>query len=470
MVTVRKYATLPDLVRDAHQLGSAKADIRLQDAAPDIYETPELTDDASTAVASSTIRSDSRASSAASLDGEESAINRQRIDPNEARNNFSTTDDSEKASRGWIGTKRAGYKASGRRIPHGSLQHALPDSSDDDEESLERKLARLRQEVAEVKESFARRSGRAKLQDVAKRDEDSEPLKTLDSLNHALDSIETSPTLVEDDSSSLMFKRLDELSQLGASQIVPQPAEGAHTKNHTNHEPDPTLDHGEAHILSRVSDFDKRLRMLETALGMDTIPLPTQDRSASRAVLPVLDGLYRQISTLSMTETSLDKVSRQIRQMTQDSERLVEARKAAAVHRSSNQSTSERNRLASAKLTNRSTEDKEDLDKASKINALYGTLSTIESLSPLLPSVLDRLQSLRVIHADAALASEALSHVESRQAAMSEELKEWNDGLGKVESAMKLGETSMKENAAVVDGWVKDLERRLQTTKSASSI
>ncbi|KAL9018947.1 MAG: hypothetical protein Q9185_003781 [Variospora sp. 1 TL-2023] len=469
MVTVRKYATLPDLVRDVHQLGSAKADIRLQDAAPDIYETPELTDDASTAVASSTIRSDSRASSAADLDGEESAINRQRIDPNEARNNFSTNDDSEKASRGWIGAKRAGYKASGRRIPHGSLQHALPDSSDDDEESLERKLARLRQEVAEVKESFARRSGRAKLQDVAKRDEDSEPFKTLDSLDHALDSIETAPTLV-DDSSSLMIKRLDELFQPGASQIAPQPAEAAHTRNHTNHEPDPTLDHADAHILARVSDFDKRLRMLETALGMDSIPLPTQDRSASRAVLPVLDRLYRQISTLSMTEPSLDKVSRQIRQMTQDSERLVEARKAAAVHRSSNQSTSERNRLGSAKSTNRSTEDKEDVDKASKINALYGTLSTIESLSPLLPSVLDRLQSLRVIHADAALASEALSHVESRQAAMSEELKEWNDGLGKVESAMKLGETSMKENAAVVDGWVKDLERRLQMTNSATSI
>ncbi|KAL8959823.1 MAG: hypothetical protein Q9193_003373 [Seirophora villosa] len=456
MATVRKYAALPDL-----------------DAAPDIYETPELTDDASTAVGSSTIQSDSRASSAAGLDSEESAINRQRINPKEARSNFLTNEDSERASRGWIGSRRAGYKASGRRIPHGNFQHALADSSDDeDEESLERKFARLRREVAEVKESFARRSKEAKPQDAVRRDQDSEPIETLDSLSHVLESIETSPALDQDDPSSLLIKRLDELYQPNASQVTTQPAKGVHERSHTNQEADPALDYGEAHILSRVSDFDKRLRLLETALGMDLIPLPTQDRGASRAVLPTLDGLYRQISTLSMTETSLDKVGRQIRQMTQDSERLVEARKAAAAaaHRSSNQLTSERNRLASAKSTvDRSTEDKGDLDQASKINALYGTLATIESLSPLLPSVLDRLQSLRVIHADAALASEALSNVESRQVAMAEELKEWKDGLVKVESAMKVGERSMKENTAVVDGWVKDLERRVQMTKSATS-
>ncbi|KAI4114138.1 MAG: hypothetical protein LQ345_005035 [Seirophora villosa] len=456
MATVRKYAALPDL-----------------DAAPDIYETPELTDDASTAVGSSTIQSGSRASSAAGLDGEESAINRQRIDPKEARSNFLTNEDSERASRGWIGSRRAGYKASGRRIPDGNFQHALADSSDDeDEESLERKLARLRREVAEVKESFARRGKEAKPQDAARRDQDSEPIETLDSLSHVLESIETSPALDQDDPSSLLIKRLDELYQPNASQVTTQPAKGVHERSHTNPEADPALDYGEAHILSRVSDFDKRLRMLETALGMDLIPLPTQDRGASRAVLPTLDGLYRQISTLSMTETSLDKVGRQIRQMTQDSERLVEARKAAAAaaRRSSNPLTSERNRLASAKSTaDRSTEDKGDLDQASKINALYGTLATIESLSPLLPSVLDRLQSLRVIHADAALASEALSNVESRQGAMAEELKEWKDGLVKVESAMKVGERSMKENTAVVDGWVQDLERRVQMTKSATS-
>ncbi|KAL8935000.1 MAG: hypothetical protein Q9211_004936 [Gyalolechia sp. 1 TL-2023] len=152
--------------------------------------------------------------------------------------------------------------------------------------------------------------------------------------------------------------------------------------------------------------------------------------------------------------------------MTHDSEKLVEARKAAAAQIPLNQSSTDRDRASATKAASRSHGGKEDLDQTSKINALYGTLSTIDSLAPLLPSVLDRLRSLRAIHADAALASERLSQVESRQAAMAEELKEWKDGLGKVESAMQTGEELMMGNVAAIDGWVKDLETRLQTTNS----
>lgn len=191
---------------------------------------------------------------------------------------------------------------------------------------------------------------------------------------------------------------------------------------------------------------------------MDLIPLPTQDRSASGAVLPILDGLDRKISSISTTDSSLDQISRQIKQMTDDAQKLTEARKAAAAQLTSKQSTAERKRMSTTKSVGPAAEDSEDLDQTSKVNALYGTLPTIESLSPLLPSVLDRLRSLRIIHADAAKASDSLSEAESRQAAMAEELKEWREGLEKVELAMQHGETSMKENMGVVDGWVKELK------------
>lgn len=381
-----------------------------------------------------------------------------------------TSDDSEKASRGWIGSKRAGYRTSGRRIPNGSFKGYLTDSSEDeDEESLERKLARLRREVAEVKEAFAKRSEEAKSQDAAVGDQESEPMRTLDSLGHVLGNIEEPGVFGQDDSSNNLVKKLSRAYQKAESQAAITSAETDKDKDPANGSTQPPFDYDESHALSKISDFDKRLRLLETVLGMDSVPLPTQDRGASRAVLPVLDGLDRQVSTILMTESSLDKVSRQIRQMTQDSEKLVEARKAAAAHRPSNQSMSERNRLAALKAVDRSTEEKDGFDQASKVNALYGTLSTIESLSPLLPSVLDRLQSLRAIHADAALASEALSEVEGRQAAMANELKEWKDGLEKVESAMQIGERSMKENVEVVDDWVKELETRLRTTKPVNT-
>ncbi|KAL8755179.1 MAG: hypothetical protein Q9184_004873 [Pyrenodesmia sp. 2 TL-2023] len=450
MGTVRKYAALPDL-----------------DAAPDIYETPELIDDASTAVGSSTFRSDSRASSAAGVNEDDSAINRQRIDPNQARNSFLTSDENENPSRTWIGSKRAGYKTSNRRIVNGSLEAGLAQSSDDeDEESLERKLARLRREVAETKDAFAKRTEKVRPKVVATANEEREPFEVLESLDHILDSIEQPRTLNGDVSSSRLVNKLNRTYQPGESRASAKAVkESDHTADASNAAPG----YDDAHALSRIADFDKRLRLLETALGMDLIPLPTQDRSAGRAVLPILDSLDRQVSTISITDISLDKISRQIRQMTQDSEKLAEARKAAATHRPSDRPMIERSRQASSKAVDRATEDQDNLDQVSKINALYGTLSTIESLSPLLPSVLDRLQSLRAIHTDAALASETLSNVESRQASMAEELKEWKDGLQKVESAMQAGEQSLKENVGVLDMWVKELENRLQTSKPVNA-
>ncbi|KAL9002299.1 MAG: hypothetical protein Q9188_004756 [Gyalolechia gomerana] len=453
MTLGRKYATLPDY-----------------DVAPDIYETPELTDDASTVLGSSTLRSNSRASSTTGLDDEDTAIDRQRIDPNAARNSFLTTDVKEKASHGWIGRKRAGYKSTSRRVPNGDNEVGFADGSDtEDEESLERKIARLRREVSEVKEAFEKRSVEAqrKIEVVEKneagKNDQVEPFDTLDSLHHVLEKIDQPKSLDQDYPSRRLLKRLDGHYQESDEDSVPL-TKTANEDGRLSDDMFSTMVYDNAHTLSKVSDFDKRLRLLETALGLESAPLPTQERSASRAVIPVLDSLYQQVSAISLTEPSLDKISRQIRQMTHESEKLIEARKAAAAQLPSNQSSSDRSRVPSKKAAGRSNEDKEDVDQTSKINALYGTLSTIESLSPLLPSVLDRLRSLRAIHADAALASESLSEVESRQAAMAEELKEWKDGLSKVESAMQAGETSMKENMGAIDGWVKDLETRLQKT------
>ncbi|KAL9604794.1 MAG: hypothetical protein Q9219_000242 [cf. Caloplaca sp. 3 TL-2023] len=452
MGPVRKYAALPDL-----------------DVAPDIYETPELTDDASTVLGSSTFRTDSRASSTAAPEEEDPAIDRQRIDPNEARNSFLSNDTREKTTYGWIGSKRAGYKSSARRAPSGAAGEDLEDEADEeDEESLERKVARLRREVSEVQAAFQRR--RAETQGKgATGERDGTGLSTnLKSLNDILEDIAQPQDNDRDHQTDRLFKKLDAMDQQdGEDSAQLNESNKAHGQVHDGM--DSTMHHESTHTLSRISDFDKRLRLLETTLGVDSIPLPTQDRSAVRAVLPVLDGLDQRISTISLTEPSLDKITRQIRQMTQESEKLVEARKAAAAQLGSNEPSSSRNRVSIPEAGGRSEESKEDLDQTSKINALYGTLSTIESLSPLLPAVLDRLRSLRAIHADAALASEALNQVEGRQVAMADEIKEWKEGLGKVESAMRLGEDSMKENMGVINGWVEELELRLGKTSSIES-
>jgi nuclear migration protein JNM1 len=97
-----------------------------------------------------------------------------------------------------------------------------------------------------------------------------------------------------------------------------------------------------------------------------------------------------------------------------------------------------------------------------RIHALYKTLPTINSLHPLLPSVLDRLRSLRAIHAGAAQASEDMNALEQRQQEMRKEIDQWREGLKVLEDKVKESEGTMKGNMEVMGPWIKDLESRLK--------
>ena len=305
---------------------------------------------------------------------------------------------------------------------------------------------------------------------VPTKKEASEPTETLDSLSQILEDIERPKNFGQNTSSQRLIRRLDEGARLDQSQAADETTQGIQDHTNKGHDIDSTTTSYQNQTSSKISDFDKRLKLLEAALGMDSIPLPTQDKSASRAILPTLNGLERQISSISMSDTALDKISRQIRHMTDDAEKLTDARKAAAAQLTSNQSSIERKRISAAKTGPPVREATEDLAQISKVNALYGALPTIESLSPLLPTVLDRLRSLRTIHADAANASDSLMEVESRQAAIAEDIKQWRDGLEKVEMAVRQGESSMRENMGVVDGWVKELESRIEKTNALNTV
>jgi nuclear migration protein JNM1 len=159
-------------------------------------------------------------------------------------------------------------------------------------------------------------------------------------------------------------------------------------------------------------------------------------------------------------------MSRRVRQLTQDAEKLKEARTAAkaaqeALRSSENDAPPTSTPSSRSQNIAQSSASVDDEDQAAKINALYGTLPTIEKLAPLLPPVLDRLRSLRTIHADAAGASEALKEVERQQQEMAAEIRKWREGLDKVEAVMKASEGRIGGNMKVVEGWVKELEARM---------
>ncbi|KAF3762320.1 hypothetical protein M406DRAFT_46523 [Cryphonectria parasitica EP155] len=432
MALNRKYAALPDL-----------------DSAPDIYETPELTDDTSTVPSPSDHEFEDDETDAA-------GISRSKLRIDQARSRFmpSQVDAKDVDFSDRVNGKRKSYKASSRRqriLQDGTEE--LGDLSDEDEgESLARKIARLKREIEEAKEEVGKQKAAEEKQPDASGEEQEQEIE-LASLSQVLDEISKHP---EDLAQGLGFR---------PTRFASPPETGA-TGNHSQGEAAestsatytvtyaPTYE--QTHALAKAADFDQRLALLEKAIGIGSSALPGLDSSGlPRAIVPTLEKIQKQVSTLSdASSSSLDTISRKVRQLTQEAEQLEKSRRQAKQAKDALASTG-----AGAALP--ADPDSEEAEQITKINALYSTLPTIENLTPLLPPLLDRLRSLRAIHADAATAGETLDRIERRQTDMASDIKQWREGLEKVEAAMKEGESSMGNNMKVVEGWVKELEEKM---------
>ncbi|KAK7738489.1 hypothetical protein SLS53_006008 [Cytospora paraplurivora] len=435
MALNRKYAALPDL-----------------DSAPDIYETPELTDD------TSTVPTTLRSPSDNEFDDDETeapGISRSRLRIDQARSRFmpSLVDAKEADFSDRVNGKRKSYKASSRR--HRILENGveeLGDLSDEDEgESLARKIARLKREIEEAKEEYGKQKAQKSSEDNPP-DEEEHQEEDLSSLSQVLDEISKHN---EDLAQGLGFRpvRVGPISGKGVEGAAQgEPVEGDSATYTVTYAPT----YEQTHALAKAADFDQRLALLEKAIGVGSSALPELSSGGiPRAIVPTLEKLQKQVSTLSgASSSSLDTISRKVRQLTQEAEQLEKARRQAKLAKEA---------LASTATGPQSPDvpDSEDLEQTTKINALYSTLPTIESLTPLLPPLLDRLRSLRAIHADAATASETLDRIEKRQTDMASDIKQWKEGLEKIETAMQQGDSSMTNNMKVVEGWVKDLEDKL---------
>lgn len=334
-----------------------------------------------------------------------------------------------------VNGKRKSYRTSSRRqrvLEDGTEQ--LGDLSDEEDgESLERKIARLRREIEEAKEEYGRLKAEAPDQAAAPGEE---------------------PDF------ATLSKTLDDMSVVpkGTATIRPAPAAASapreqgglpDTVDNATYTVTYAPDYEQSHVLAKAADFDRRLDQLEKAIGVTAANMPGLDGDRlPRAVVPTLDALQRQLTVLSEASTSsLDSISRRVRELTKDAEQLEKSRKAAKAAQES---------LEVAGIQSSEPSD----EQTAKINALYGTLPAIESLAPLLPTLLDRLRSLRTIHADAATASETLERIEKSQAEMAADIKQWREGLEKVEGAMREGDESMSANKKVIEGWVQELEAK----------
>ncbi|KAI5847350.1 Dynamitin-domain-containing protein [Morchella snyderi] len=480
-----KYAALPDL-----------------DSSQDIYETPDLTDDVSTLPVSNrgpqttTSIPDDDSHENDSVDG--SGLVTEHLQPTSARGRFKH---SEIDARGVdfsdrISGKRRSYRASSRRRRRrGGGSGGYEDEAGDEdgydseelygEETLAMRVARLRREIEEVRAEAAASGGESGDDEGEEGEGERMEVKAgIVELSDALESLQIQSPEERGAQAKLAKKLVGSLSVLpGPTPTEPtEPTETTAEPNTTTTSPatttiaDPTPAHTTSytityaptfkhtHALAKAADFDTRLSVLEKCIGMPTSALSDHSRPLpTSSIIPTLDELSRQMSVLTSSSTSsLDAASRRVRQLTQEAEKLAEARKAAkaAADARAAEDAAAGEDAAAAAAAAVAGDGAAGGARDAKINALYGALPTIEGMGPMLPAVLDRLRSLRAIHADAGRAVEALARVERRQEEMAAEVARWREALVKVEGAVGESRATVGANMKEVEGWVRELEAR----------
>ncbi|KAI9708137.1 MAG: hypothetical protein M1828_003100 [Chrysothrix sp. TS-e1954] len=438
----RKYSTLPDL-----------------DSAPDVYETPTANATANrTASSSPTSSVYQDLSDPEDPNDEASRIDHHGIHPDTARESFqpSRVDardvdfsdrlDGHRSYRVRRRRKRDRYGKSGEEI-----EYVNGNVSDDEEESYDEKVARLKREVEEVRAEGERRKGRGGNGPEGSSDTQN---AGLDELSEVLSALKTRQS---ESQASTLSKPPPLPSDSTAPPALPSPSESTRQ------------------TLARATALESRLATLESTIGLHSdLASPPTSKSSSSATQPIMQSLItleRQMSILSTTTApTLTSLATQISQLTESAHRLEEARKAARQAQDALASKSSRpvSRIGAGGSAPPSRDQAaavpsmmEDPETLAKIDALYAMLPTIESLAPLLPAVVERLRSLRMLHAEAGDAAQRLKDVERRQGMLGQEIAKWQDGLGRVESAIEKGQAVRSGNRQEVENWVRELEGRM---------
>jgi nuclear migration protein JNM1 len=408
------------------------------DTAPDVYETPDLAEDVSTIQASTAVSE----SSSGSDDEEESAIRHQRLQTDQARSRFqpSRVDAHGVDFSDNISAHRRSYRTSTRNQRRRG--EVLGEDSDEEEESFVRKLLRVKREMQELEQEY---EGRVKSGDQSKIEE-RDPKEIMEFISDKVDHIYAMRRGGVTGAEPLLERTIAKFNTypaFGPSPLI--------TKAIQNQPPLPgsqiqrsQLDH----VLEQAADFDARLTGLEQSLGLNGNTMPELGENAPFPVFTTLEKLEKTIGAMSDASSgSLEAAASQVKLMIKDADHLKQLRLEAA-------------REEPEPTTNGKT--LQTTAQEAKVNALYGTLPAIDKLSPLLPLVLDRLRTLRLVHTSAWQADEVLTELEHRQSKQEDEIKKWEMSLENVEHDVKVCEQSLQHNIKVVGDLVKGLEERVE--------
>jgi nuclear migration protein JNM1 len=198
------------------------------------------------------------------------------------------------------------------------------------------------------------------------------------------------------------------------------------------------------HVLKQAADFDSRLTQLENSLGLNGNTMPDLGDKAPFPVFTTLERIEQTIGLVGdATQGNLEAASTNIKKLIADAEQLKQKQQDAS-----------RDPENPSSLT-------ENPEQEAKVNALYGTLPSIEKLTPMLPLVLERLRTLRLVHTSAWQADEVLTELENRQSQQETEIQKWDKALQDLEVDVKKCEKAQTSNMKVVGDWVKRIEEQV---------
>ncbi|KAF2442469.1 hypothetical protein P171DRAFT_417667 [Karstenula rhodostoma CBS 690.94] len=396
------------------------------DTAPDVYETPELAEDVSTIPASTAV-SDSEDDD----DPESSAVRHQHLQTDQARSRFqpSRVDANGVDFSDNISARRS-YRTSTRARRRGDI---LGDDSDEEQESFERKLMRLKQELQELEGEHQERVNSGDKSKVEERD----PKEIIEFISDKVDHIYAMRRGGVRGAEPQLDRTIDKFNN-----YAPFESSSRITKAIANQPPLPgsQVQRGQLEfVLDQAKQFDERLSKLETSLGLDGNTMPDLGDKAPFPVFTTLDRIEQMVGLVGdASQGNLEAASAQIKNMIADAELLKELRVEASRDGES-----------------------PNPEQEAKINALYGTLPSIDKLSPVLPMMLERLRTLRLVHTSAWAADDVLTELENRQSQQEAEIKKWEQSIQEVEADVKKCEAAMQSNMHTVGDWVKKIEERV---------
>jgi nuclear migration protein JNM1 len=306
--------------------------------------------------------------------------------------------------------------------------------SDEDDETIDVKLARLRREVEQLKSTVdEKKSSTAKDADA----EEEDIFDEIEKISDALDAVYTDRNGGRGAEAELS-RTITTFNRSTASKTSSQ------TKTKEQSRSTRTLDPEITQILSKAADFDRRLSFLEKSLGVSETNISDASSDTNKPLLPSLASLERSVQLATLQPGALEAAQSKAKQLLKDADRLQHIR--PDEHSDVNGDDEKSSQLTP--------------EQASKINALYGLLPTIDTISPTLPLVLDRLRTLQLLHSNAADTSATLDEIEKRQDDQDEEIKSWKQALETIEENLEDHEDTLAENMEKMGSWIKELEAR----------